>query len=92
MTCSVKLLRGFIHSSCDPNFIPFQSEMLSDTTLGMPKNLFSDLEPRSTQDNIEELLGLCSGQFIGSCHQVYNETSEGHTAWLAGTEECLAVG
>jgi hypothetical protein len=31
----------------------------------MPKKLFSELEPTSTQDNMEELLGLCSGRFTG---------------------------
>jgi hypothetical protein len=69
VTCSVKLFR-LRHSGYLNLNILFQSEVLSSTP-GIPKKLFGELEPTSTQDNMEELLGLCSGQFTGLCHQLY---------------------
>jgi hypothetical protein len=39
--------------------------MFSGTPASMPKKLFAEPEVSSTQDNMEELLGLCSGRFTG---------------------------
>ncbi|PNF36544.1 hypothetical protein B7P43_G15871, partial [Cryptotermes secundus] len=42
-----------------------QSEVLSSMPACVPKKLFDELQPTSTQDIVEELMGLCSGQFTG---------------------------
>ena len=36
------------------------------TPAGVPKKLFTEPEPANAQDNMDELLGLCSGQFTGT--------------------------
>jgi hypothetical protein len=39
--------------------------MYSGAPVGVPKKLFTELGPSNLQDNMDELLGLCSGQFTG---------------------------
>lgn len=44
---------------------PLTGQVFGGTLAGMSKKLFAEPEVPSTQDNMEELLGLCSGQFTG---------------------------
>jgi hypothetical protein len=88
---SVKLLRDCIHPLRVSSCVPFQSEVLGGTHLGMPQKLFSDVEPTNTQDNMEELLGLCSGQFTGLCHQAIGTWAEWYIVVGCCCTDCCIV-
>ncbi|KAJ4448178.1 hypothetical protein ANN_10191 [Periplaneta americana] len=45
---------------------PLTARTLNGTSSSTAKKLFTEAEPMNTQDNMDELLGLCSGQFTGS--------------------------
>ncbi|GFG28840.1 hypothetical protein Cfor_00006, partial [Coptotermes formosanus] len=50
--------------------------MCSGTPAGVPKKLFTEPEPSNPQDNMDELLGLCSGRFTGNIGRLVDPVME----------------
>ncbi|XP_021936176.1 claspin isoform X3 [Zootermopsis nevadensis] len=55
---------------------PLTGQVFGGTLAGMSKKLFAEPDVPSTQDNMEELLGLCSGQFTGDIGVLVDPTME----------------